>query len=95
LPSNCCERLGLVITELVTNAAKHAFHGRDDGLVRVELVNKIDSWVCIVSDNGVGTTMAPLGIGSKILKQLVGALGGTIVRKSECGDTSVVITCKV
>ena len=54
LPSNRCQRLGLVITELVTNAAKHAFHGRDDGLVRVELINKIDSWVCIVSDNGVG-----------------------------------------
>jgi len=95
LPSNRCERLGLLITELVTNAAKHAFHGRDDGLVRVELINKIDSWVCVVSDNGVGTAMAPLGIGSKLLKQLVGALSGTIVRKSERSGTSVVITCQM
>ena len=44
-----CERLGLVIAELVTNAAKHAFHGRDDGLVRVELINRIDSgfWITL------------------------------------------------
>ena len=74
----CCERLGLVIAELVTNAAKHAFHGRDDGLVRVELINRINSWVCIVSDNGIGTVMAPLGVGSKILERLVGALDGTL-----------------
>jgi two-component sensor histidine kinase len=95
LPSERCERLGLVITELVTNAAKHAFHGRDDGLVRVELINRIDSWVCIVSDNGVGTAMAPFGVGSKILKQLVGALSGTIVRKSGRSGTSVVVTCQM
>jgi two-component sensor histidine kinase len=31
--------LGLIIAELVTNAAKHAFHGRNGGLVRVALFN--------------------------------------------------------
>jgi two-component sensor histidine kinase len=45
-PGERCERLGLVIAELVTNSAKHAFHGRNDRLVRVELVNRVDSWVC-------------------------------------------------
>jgi two-component sensor histidine kinase len=94
-PSERCERLGLVITELVTNAAKHAFHERDDGLVRVELINRIDSWVCVVSDNGVGTTMASIGVGSKILKQLVRALGGNIVRKPGRDGTSVVVTCQI
>ena len=95
LQSERCERLGLVITELVTNAAKHAFHGRDDSLVRVKLINGIDSWVCIVSDNGGGTAMAPLGIGSKILKQLVGALNGTLVIKSGHNGTSAVATCQI
>jgi len=94
-PGERCERLGLIIAELVTNAAKHAFHGRNDGLVRVELVNTIDSWVCVVTDNGVGTTMASLGVGSKILKQLVRALGGNIVRKSGRDGTSVVVTCRI
>jgi two-component sensor histidine kinase len=93
-PSERCERLGLVITELVTNAAKHAFHGRNDGFVRVELINNKDALVCIVADNGVGTGMASLGAGSKILKQLVRALGGNLVRVSGRNGTSVIVTCQ-
>jgi two-component sensor histidine kinase len=34
MPRQTCERLALLIAELVTNAAKHAFAERDDGLVR-------------------------------------------------------------
>jgi len=94
LASNRCERLGLVIAELVMNAAKHAFQGRNDGLVRVELINRGDSWVCIVSDNGVGTGMASPGVGSKILKQLVRTLGGDLAVKSAQNGTSVVVTCR-
>jgi two-component sensor histidine kinase len=95
LPGERCERLGLIIAELVTNVAKHAFHERNDGLVRVELINRMDSWVCVVSDNGVGTVKTPLGVGSAILKQLVRALGGNLVRKSGRDGTSVVITCQM
>jgi two-component sensor histidine kinase len=89
-----CERLGLVIAELVMNAAKHAFHDRDGGLVRVEFVNGVGSWACIVSDNGDGTEMASHGVGSKILKQLVRALGGSLARKSGRDGTSVIVTCR-
>jgi two-component sensor histidine kinase len=92
-PSERCERLGLVITELVTNAAKHAFHGRNGGFVRVELINNTDSLVCIVADNGVGTGMASPDSGSEILKQLVRAFGGNFVRVSGRNGTSVIVTC--
>jgi two-component sensor histidine kinase len=92
-PSGRCERLGLVITELVMNAARHAFHERNDGLVRIELINRSDSLVCIVSDNGNGTDMALPGVGSKILKQLVCTLGGSLVGKSGHNGTSVIVTC--
>jgi two-component sensor histidine kinase len=92
-PSERCERLGLVITELVMNTAKHAFHERNDGLVRIELINRSNSLVCVVSDNGKGTDMAPPGVGSKILMQLVRSLGGCLVRKSGHNGTSVIVTC--
>jgi two-component sensor histidine kinase len=93
-PNERCERLGLIVAELVTNAAKHAFRGRNDGLVRVELINNIDSLVCIVSDNGDGAEVSSPGVGSEILEQLVRALGGRLVRKSGCKGTSVIVTCR-
>jgi two-component sensor histidine kinase len=92
LPGERCELLGLIIAELVTNAAKHAFSGRNEGRVRIEVFKAADSWVCTVSDNGIGIKMAPGASGSKILEQLVDALGGTIVRKSERKGTAVVVT---
>lgn len=88
------ERLGLIISELVTNAAKHGFNGRKVGLVRVELLKKTDHWICTVSDNGNGMAKPPDGVGSKILEQLVGTLAGTLVRKSGRHGTTVVVTCK-
>jgi two-component sensor histidine kinase len=36
LASNKCQRLGLIVAELVTNAAKHVFPDHKAGLVRVE-----------------------------------------------------------
>jgi two-component sensor histidine kinase len=91
-PSERCERLGLIIAELVMNAAKHAFHDCDGGLIRIEFINRFDSWACIVSDNGNGATEASLGAGSTILKQLVHALGGNLARKSGRNGTSVIVT---
>jgi two-component sensor histidine kinase len=81
-----------VITELVTNAGKHAFRGRNEGLVRVELVNKIDSWICIVSDNGVGAETASVGVGSKVVEHLVRALDGNLVRTAGRNGTSVAVS---
>jgi two-component sensor histidine kinase len=95
LPSQRCELLGLVIAELVTNAAKHAFCGRDNGVVRVELIKKVDAWLCIVSDNGEGTGTAISGIGSKIVEQLVRTMGGHFVTRSGLGGTSITITFPV
>jgi two-component sensor histidine kinase len=95
IPSERCELLGLIIAELVTNAAKHAFHGRNGGLVRVALFNINESWVCVVSDNGVGTATASVGVGSKILKRLVSALGGNLVRTSRRYGTWVAVSCQM
>jgi two-component sensor histidine kinase len=45
---------GLVVNELVTNAAKHAFSGRDGGEIRVSLASLGGGARLTVSDNGIG-----------------------------------------
>jgi two-component sensor histidine kinase len=88
-----CELLGLVIAELVINATKHAFDEGMEGRIRVDLVRKVDSWLCIVSDNGNGSKAGMPGVGSKIVNQLVRALGGNFSTKSGRNGTTVVVSC--
>lgn len=88
-----CERLGLVVAELVTNAARHAFGGRAGGTVRVSVLEDAGSLICVVSDNGTGTSAGVAGVGSRILEQLVRAMGGEMIVKSGRTGTSVVVTC--
>jgi two-component sensor histidine kinase len=92
LPAARCELIGLVIAELVTNAAKHAFRNRDQGLVRVEFFKKTDSWLCIVSDNGEAPDKALSGVGSKIIQALVRRLGGNLSRRSGGNGTTVAVS---
>jgi len=86
-----CWRLGLIVSELVTNAARHAFkeHG---GLIRVEFRATTKSFECRVLDNGVGIENLRAGRGLKILRALARGLGGTIEQRSgPHGTTSVVL----
>lgn len=45
---------GLIVNELVTNAAKHAFAGRDPGIITVVIRALDGKLVAVVSDDGVG-----------------------------------------
>ena len=93
LPAGCCELLGLVIAELVTNSAKHGVRGRDGGLVRIEFLSTTEGWTCIVSDNGAGNAAPSTGVGSRILARLVRALGAELVSKSGPNGTSTAVVC--
>jgi two-component sensor histidine kinase len=95
LPAVRCELLGLIIAELVTNAAKHAFSNRDNGLVRVECLKETDSWLCIVSDNGDAVSGTSSGFGSEIIHELVRILGGNLSRWSGIIGTTVVVSCPI
>lgn len=55
---NVAMPVGLVINELMTNALKHAFVGRDTGLIAVRCV--VDDTGCkiLVTDDGIGLTNA-------------------------------------
>lgn len=74
--------LGLLVTELTTNALKHAFPGRE-GEISVTLGAAAEGEVVLrVADNGVGfsevAAEAKPSMGLKIVRGLVRQLGGTI-----------------
>jgi two-component sensor histidine kinase len=72
-----CWRLGLIVSELITNSARHAF--RDNGgLIRVELIPSTSIIECRVTDNGTCRPTVGPGNGTKIIASLAKSLGGTI-----------------
>jgi two-component sensor histidine kinase len=85
-----CWRLGLIVSELITNSVRHAFGG-GGGSIRVELAQLQSVVECRVTDNGKGESSAGLGHGRLIIEGLVRSLGGTITQRFEhYGSTSVV-----
>lgn len=87
--------LGLLVTEAITNAYKHAFHGRDKGQITVSVERDSPTTVTVqVSDDGTGfdpvaPAAEPGGLGKTLIdafvRQLRGemevtATAGTVVR---------------
>lgn len=67
--------LGLIVTELVINALKHAFIGDDpEGVIRVAYASSGSGWSLTVTDNGVGMprghVAAKGGLGTGIVDAL-------------------------
>lgn len=88
VPAYHPERLGLIVAELVTNAAKHAFNGRPGGLVTVRLGRKAGRWRCSVSDDGTGLGQGACGVGAELVETLVHAIGATLsVETGEAGTS--------
>lgn len=76
IPAEVAMSLGLIVTELVINALKHAFIADADGRITVTYRVEGQDWHLIVSDNGVGTPIgdhAPseTGLGKSIIAALV------------------------
>lgn len=89
LPSEQCWLLGMIVNELITNAARHAFDD-NGGTIRIGLLQNKDRALCIVSDNGkAAASVRPLG-GRKIIKALAESLDGTFSQQfGEHGSTSI------
>jgi two-component sensor histidine kinase len=90
LESKRCERLGLIIAELVTNAAKHAFPNQQPGLIRIEAFYGDGFWHCTVKDSGVGARGAR-GVGGRIVDDLARSIGGHAVTDSDSDGTTVTV----
>ena len=89
--SERCWLLGLIVSELITNAERHAF-SISGGLISVELLPLLSFVECRVTDNGVGKANTYPGRGLKILEALAKNLGGTIDQRfGPLGATAVLI----
>jgi len=92
---------GLVVNELVTNALKHAFTGRDLGTIAVAFDRHGDTWRLSVSDDGIGRKTAARnhdsraalpgkGIGEQLVVGLVAQLSGTLRYETPQGGGTTV-----
>jgi two-component sensor histidine kinase len=90
--------LGLIVTELVLNAIKHAFPaGRAGAFILVTYEIDGDDWKLTVSDNGIGKagtgTEAPSpGLGTAIVEALVKQLNARIDAESGSAGTNIAVT---
>lgn len=94
LAADCAISLGLVVTELLINAAKYAYRGAP-GQIRVRAW-KHGSWLHVaVSDRGCGMhgEIVGTGLGSKLNRLFAAQLGGDIQLSS--GDTGTTATVRV
>jgi two-component sensor histidine kinase len=91
LSAENCWRLGMIASELITNAERHAFHG-PGGTIRVELLATGRLLECRISDNGCARGPVNPGQGLKIVEALARGLNGELFQKFEpTGATSLLV----
>jgi two-component sensor histidine kinase len=89
LSASRCWRLGMIVSELIGNASRHAFRqGGGNGKIQVQLLDHEAMVECTVSDNGSGSENGRPGQGLKIIRSLVRDLGGTINHQFGATGTS-------
>jgi two-component sensor histidine kinase len=89
--------LGLIVTELVINALKHAFPSGEEGEILVKYDAQDSGWRLSVSDNGSGPKDATdnpphAGLGTSIVEALAHQLDATVQKTSGPQGTTVTIT---
>ena len=82
--------LGIILNELLTNIMKHAFIGRENGVIGVSLSIKETHATLIVQDNGVGIPesidiTASAGFGMQLVGILTEQLEGTMTIERDNG----------
>lgn len=94
LPRDRAVAVGVVVNELVTNAAKHAFPEQRRGSIDVELNGDDDHWVLIVSDDGAGYVVpdgAESGLGSVLIPAFARSARATFRRETPEIGTRIIL----
>lgn len=99
IPRDRAVSIGLVVNELVTNAAKHAFAGRDAGRIEVCFEAASPGWRLVVSDNGNGMQAGAKprsskdgGLGHRLVEAFARQAHGTVATQSGKDGTVVTVT---
>lgn len=86
--------IGLIVNELVTNAAKHAFAGRETGEIHVSWKRRDEGgWRLTVVDNGVGMPAGAKpkrrdgGLGTRLIEAFARQAGGILTTVSDGSGT--------
>jgi two-component sensor histidine kinase len=91
LPATRCWFLGMIIYELITNAARHAFDGAS-GEIRIAVWCDRASVKCSVRDNGTAPPIIRPGRGLQIVDTLSKVLGGQFKQRfGPRGSESILI----
>lgn len=96
LPTDKAVSLGIIVTELVTNAYKYAYAGDQRGDIRVKMLRDGDVVCLAVEDDGVGIPSAPVssvgtGLGTRVIKTMSVRLGAELVYASTERGTHAVL----
>lgn len=93
--ANVSVSLGLIVTELVINALKHAFPGRNQkGEIKVDYLASSTGWTLTVADDGDGMTAeadAKPGLGTGIVEALARQLGATVKVADQSPGTKITV----
>lgn len=88
--------LGLIVTELVINALKHAFPKQETGRIVIDYRSEANDWILTVSDNGVGmpagSATPKAGLGTGIVEALARNLQSEIKLSDANPGTVVTIS---
>ncbi|MGA2748661.1 MAG: PAS domain S-box protein [Verrucomicrobiota bacterium] len=87
--------VGLIANELISNSLKHAFNGRQKGVVRVALTRpNQDELRLAVSDDGQGLPenfLQSTSLGVRLVRILTGQINGRMEYKSENGAEFAIV----
>jgi PAS domain S-box-containing protein len=97
VPMETAVRVGLITSEVLTNALQHAFTGREEGLLQIRVHEAADGGIRIeVQDDGIGLPegvdlVSGAGLGSRLVASLARTLEAALSVESGPGGTCVTL----
>jgi two-component sensor histidine kinase len=88
-------QVSLIVSELVMNAAKHAFAPFAEGAIVVNVCSVGGRLQCTVCDNGEAGPCSVSGRGSRIVDALASDLDGTVIRRFSPNGSTVVLSVPI